>query len=110
MKRLNANWSAVRLPKIGWVKVRDSREMRGALKNVTVSRDPLGWHVAFAREIAHDAPAPNSGVVGIDRGVATTLALSTGQMLTLPASPERIETSRRKAQRILGPAQARVEA
>ena len=58
-RRLNANWSAVRLPKIGWVKFRDSRPMRGALKNVTVSRDPLGWHVAFAREIAHEAPAPS---------------------------------------------------
>jgi putative transposase len=101
VKRLSANWSAVRLPKIGWVKFRDSRSIRGVLKNVTVSLDPLGWHVAFTCEIEHDAPAPNSGVVGIDRGVATTLALSTGDMLTMPGSLERIEARKRKAQRIL---------
>ena len=100
-RRLNGNWSAVRLPKIGWVKFRDSRPIRGVVKNVTVSRDPLGWHVAFACEIAHDAPAPHPDVVGIDRGVAATLALSTGQMLTLPASLARIEARRRKAQRVL---------
>ncbi|MHB2205450.1 RNA-guided endonuclease InsQ/TnpB family protein [Methylobacterium sp. CM6257] len=101
MQRLNANWSAVRLPKIGWVKFRDSRSIRGVVKNVTVSLDALGWHAAFTCEIEHEAPAPSSGVVGIDRSVATTLALSTGDMLTMPGSLEQIEARKRKAQRIL---------
>lgn len=101
VKRLNANWSAVRLLKIGWVKYRDSRPIRGVVKNVTVSLDPLGWHVAFTCEIAHDAPAPDAGVVGIDRGVATTLAFSTGDMLTMPGSLERLEARKRKAQRVV---------
>lgn len=100
VRRLNANWSAVRLPKIGWVRYRDSRPMRGELKNVTVSFDPLGWHCAFTCEIDHEAPAACLDVVGIDRGVATTLALSTGETLTLPAGLERIEARMRKAQRV----------
>ncbi|SFU97079.1 MULTISPECIES: RNA-guided endonuclease TnpB family protein [unclassified Methylobacterium] len=98
VKRLNGNWSAVRLPKIGWVKFRDSRPIRGVVKNVTVSLDAVGWHVAFTCEIVHEALAPGSEVVGIDRGVATTLALSTGEMLTMPASLEWIEARKRKAQ------------
>lgn len=101
VKRLNANWSAVRLPKIGWVKYRDSRPIRGTVKNVTVSLDALGWHVAFTCEVAHEAPTPSPAVVGIDRGVATTLALSTGEMLTLPGSLKQIEDRKRKAQRIV---------
>ncbi len=101
MKALNAKWSAVRLPKIGWVKFRDTRPIRGTVKNVTVSHDPLGWHVSFTCEIAHEAPVPRPEVVGIDRGVATTLALSTGEMLTMPASPERIEVLKRRAQRVV---------
>lgn len=100
-KRLNANWSAVRLPKIGWVKYRDSRPIQGAVRNVTVALDALGWHVAFTCEIEHEAPAALPEVVGIDRGVATTLALSTGDMLTMPASLERIEVAKRKAQRVV---------
>ena len=101
VKPLNGKWSAVRLPKIGWVKFRDTRPMRGDLKNVTVRFDASGWHISFNREIEYEAPAPIPEVVGIDRGVATTLALSTREMLTLPASLERIETRKRKAQRTL---------
>lgn len=107
VKRLNANWSAVRLPKIGWVKYRDSRPIRGVVKNVTILLDPLGWPIAFTCEIAHDAPAPSSEVVGIDRGVVTTLALSTGEMPTMPASPERIELQERRAQARVARLQAR---
>lgn len=97
-KRLNAKWSAVRIPKIGWVKFRDTRAMRGTLKNVTVSLNATGWHISFAREIEHSAPAPFLESVGIDRGVATTLALSTGEKLTMPASLARIEAAKKKAQ------------
>ncbi|KAB7783433.1 RNA-guided endonuclease InsQ/TnpB family protein [Methylorubrum populi] len=100
-RRLNGKWSAVRLPKIGWVKFRDTRPMRGALKNVTVSLDATGWYVSFAREIEHEAPAPCEAVIGIDRGVATTLALSTGETMTMPVSLARIEQAKRKAQRIV---------
>ena len=39
--------------------------------------------------------------MGIDRGVATTLALSTGEMVSVPASLDRIEAVRRRAQRVL---------
>lgn len=101
VKPLNGKWSAVRLPKIGWIKFRDSRPMRCDLKNVTVSLDALGWHVAFTCAIEHDAPSPRPEIVGIDRGVATTLALSVGAMLTMPASLEGIEDRKRKAQRVV---------
>ncbi len=101
VKPLNGKWSAVRLPKIGWVKYRDSRPIRGVVKNATVSLDALGWHVAFTCEIEHDPPAPRPAVVGIDRGVATTLALSTGDMLAMPARLELIEARKRRAQRVV---------
>ena len=32
VERLNRNWSRVRLPKIGWVRFRDTRPMRGVCK------------------------------------------------------------------------------
>ena len=47
--------------------------------------------------------APHLGPpsVGVDRGVANTLTLSTGERLSLPGSLEMIERRRRKAQRII---------
>lgn len=100
VRSLNAKWSLVRLPKIGWVKFRDTRPMRGALKNATVSFDASGWHINLVCEIEHHAPAPLSESVGVDRGVATALALSTGELLSLPAGLERIEIQKRKAQHV----------
>ncbi|OWK22674.1 hypothetical protein AJ87_43795 [Rhizobium yanglingense] len=36
VKRLNSKWSAARLPKIGWLKFRDTRLVRGKTMNVRV--------------------------------------------------------------------------
>jgi transposase len=52
------------------------------VKSFRVTRDRAGrWHVAFA-VIPRPVPGPGTGaVVGIDRGVAVSAALSTGEML-----------------------------
>jgi putative transposase len=100
-KRLNGKWSEVRLPKIGWVRFRDTRPMRGVCKNATVSHDALGWHISFCCEIKHVAPANICPAVGIDRGVANTLALSTGEMLSVPKTLDAVDRKHRAAQRVL---------
>lgn len=101
VKKLNGKWSAVWLPKIGWVKYRDTRPLRGTIKNVTVTLDSLGWHVSFACEIEHVAPANICAALGIDRGVANTLTLSTGEHLSIPRSLEAIERRQRAAHRVV---------
>ena len=98
---LNAKWSAVRLPKIGWVKFRDTRPTRGEVKNVTITGGADGWHISFACQIEHEAPQNFHPAVGIDRGVVNTLALSTGEMMSVPVSLDRIERAKRRAQRVL---------
>lgn len=100
-RKLNRRWSEVRLPKIGWIRYRDTRLIRGTLKNVTVSHDALGWRVSFACMIEHDVPANDLPSVGIDRGVANTLALDTGELLSLPIERLSVLDRRhRKAQRL----------
>jgi putative transposase len=91
----------VRLPKIGWVKFRDTRPIRGAVQNATIAGGADGWHISFACEIEHEAPQNGRPAVGIDRGVATTLALSTGEMVSVPVSLDWIEAAKRRAQRVL---------
>ena len=101
-RKLNAKWSEVRLPKIGWVRYRDTRPLAGTLNNVTINLTPSGWHISFNLAIERDAPAtPLPAQVGIDCGVAETLALSTGEMLTLPSSLAVLDRRKRKAQRVL---------
>ena len=100
-RRLNGNWSEVRLPKIGWVKFRDTRPLRGRINNATISLAPNGWHIAFSLAMEHDAPANVAPAVGIDRGVANTLSLSTGEHMSVPASLADLDRRQRRAQRIL---------
>jgi transposase len=59
------------------------------------------WHIAFA-VIPEPVPAPGNGqTVGIDRGVAVSAALSTGEMLHCPALTARERTRLRRMQRKL---------
>ncbi|MEI4234174.1 RNA-guided endonuclease InsQ/TnpB family protein [Roseovarius sp. D22-M7] len=100
-RRLNSNWSEVRLPKIGWVKFRDTRPLRGKINNVTISLASNGWHIAFSLTIEHEALANIAPAVGIDRGVANTLSLSTGEHMSIPASLADLDRKQRRAQRVL---------
>jgi transposase len=83
-RRLNRRWGEVLVPKLGWVRFRWSRPVPDA-KSYRVTRDRAGrWHVAFAA-IPPAIPGPGTGeVVGVDRGVAVSAALSTGELLTVP--------------------------
>jgi transposase len=82
--------SSVLVPKIGWVKFKRSRALVD-WKSYRISRDRAGrWHIAFA-VIPDPIPAP--GVVGVDRGVAVAVALSTGE-LTSPGGRSLKEAGR----------------
>jgi putative transposase len=84
VRRLNRKIGEVRLPKAGWVRFRWSRAVPAA-RSYRVTQNRAGrWHVAFTA-IPELIPAPGTGAVaGIDRGVAVSAALSTGELLTAP--------------------------
>ncbi|GAB3261675.1 RNA-guided endonuclease InsQ/TnpB family protein [Kineosporia babensis] len=80
VRRDNGRWSAVSVPKVGWVRFKRSRHLPD-FKSYRVTRDRAGrWHIAFAA-IPDPIPAPGTGeVVGVDRGVKVAAALSTGEL------------------------------
>ena len=102
VRRLNRKVGQVWVPKAGWVRFRWSRAVPPGVKSYRVSMDRAErWHVAFA-VIPRPVPAPGSGqVVGIDRGVEVSAALSTGQLLCCPALTSRERTRLRRLQRTL---------
>jgi putative transposase len=90
VRRLNRHWGQVFIPKAGWVRFRWSRAVPEA-RSFRVKLDRAGrWHIAFAA-IPDPVQAPGTGeVVGVDRGVVVSAALSTGEMFTCPRlSPSR---------------------
>ncbi len=85
VRRVSRKVGQVRVPKAGWVRFRWSRAVPPGVKSYRVTCDRAGrWHVAFA-VVPDPIPAPGNGeVIGIDRGVAVSAALSTGQLLYVP--------------------------
>jgi transposase len=102
VRRLNRNHGEVRVPKAGWVRFRWSRQVPYGVRSYRVTRDRAGWwHVAFAA-IPDPVPAPGNGhVVGIDRGVAVSAALSTGELLSCPGLTVREAARLRRLERKL---------
>ena len=102
MRRVSRHVGEIWVPKAGWVRFRWSRTVPPDAKSYRVTRDRAGsWHVAFA-VIPAPVPAPGNGqVVGIDRGVAVSAALSTGQRLHCPGLGVRERTRLRRLQRKL---------
>jgi transposase len=102
VRRLSRHVGVVRVPKVGWVRFRWSRAVPPGVKSYRVTLDRTGrWHIAFAA-MPEPIPAPGNGqVVGIDRGVAISAALSTGEMLTTPSlSVSRKQRLRRLQRRL----------
>ena len=92
--KLNRKWSAVRVPKAGWVKFRRDRPLRDhGMAHVT--RDRCGrWHVSFAAPQPPVEPVEGSErrAVGVDRGVTHTVATSDGELFTIPqANPREVK-------------------
>ncbi|MFY9849934.1 MAG: transposase [Trebonia sp.] len=85
VRRMSRHVGQVWVPKAGWVRFRWSRTVPEGVKSYRVTMDRAGrWHVAFAA-VPEPVPAPGTGeVVGIDRGVAVSAALSTGELLQVP--------------------------
>jgi putative transposase len=73
------------VPKVGWVRFRLSRPVPDGAKSYRVTCDRAGrWHIAFAHIPAPIVGPGDRSVVGVDRGVAVSAALSTGELLHAP--------------------------
>ncbi|MBN3860071.1 IS200/IS605 family element transposase accessory protein TnpB [Neisseriaceae bacterium PsAf] len=66
------------LPKIGWIRYRNSRQVVGIIKNVTVSQKCNKWYVAIQTEFEQQQPISNGGEIGVDMGIARFATLSDG--------------------------------
>ena len=77
--KLEQNNNRIWLPKIGWVRYRNSREVIGEIKNVTVSQKCGRFFVSIQTEFEYQIPIHNGGEIGIDMGVARFATLSNGE-------------------------------
>ena len=77
--KLDQENSRIFLPKLGWMRYLNSRQVTGVVKNVTVSQSCGKWYISIQTESEVSTPVhPSASMVGLDAGVAKLATLSDG--------------------------------
>ncbi|MCX7258521.1 MAG: RNA-guided endonuclease TnpB family protein [Polaromonas sp.] len=74
--------SRIRIPRLGWVRMREALRLTGKIMSATVSRVADQWFVSITvdtLEQSTSTQAENQGAVGVDLGVSALATLSTGE-------------------------------
>ena len=77
--KLDGGNNRIYLPKIGWVRYRNSRTIIGTIKNVTVTAKCGKWYVSIQTEYEQETPVHSGSDIGIDMGIVRFATLSNGQ-------------------------------
>lgn len=88
VEKLNRRRGRIKLPKLGWVKFRMSRALAGeTIRSATLTRDGRHWFISVLVDDGRQTPKTHQvpgTAVGVDRGVATAIATSTGELIDRP--------------------------
>ena len=99
--KLDQGNSRIFLPKLGWLRYRNSRKVLGDLRNVTISHACGKWFVSIQTKREVEQAIPQGGAVGIDMGIARFATLSNGTFYAPLNSFKRHEDRLRRAQQAL---------
>lgn len=72
----------VKLPKIGWVKVKAHRQVEGIIKSATISMTPTGkYYISILCEMEIASLTKTNSSIGVDLGISDFAILSTGEKI-----------------------------
>lgn len=72
----------IKLPKLGWIRLRLSRPVEGELRNISISKEGDRWYASIQARTAACLPAAGlQPTLGIDLGVAAFAATSAGLLV-----------------------------
>ena len=92
----------VKLPKVGWVKVKAHRHIDGIIKSATISMATTGKYYISSLCETEIAPLPKTNSsVGIDLGISDFAILSTGEKIGNRRFFKQLSTKLAKEQKIL---------
>jgi putative transposase len=96
--------SRIRIPNLGWVRMRESLRFNGKILSATISRTANRWYASISVETddnSHLPNAENQGVVGVDLGIKALATLSTGETITGAKPLKRLMTKLKHLSRAL---------
>lgn len=94
----------IRIPNLGWVRMRESLRFTGKILSATVSRVADRWFVSINVDTQDDSHLPlaeNQGAAGVDLGVSALATLSTGEIIPGPKPHKALLARLQRLSRIL---------
>jgi putative transposase len=85
--QFSVDGSRIRIPNLGWVRMRETLRFTGKIMSATISRVADRWFVSInvdTQDDSHLPEAKNQGAVGVDLGVSALATLSTGEAVAGP--------------------------
>ncbi len=80
--QLDQSNNRILLPKLGWLRYRNSRKALGQVRNVTVSQSGGKWFISVQTQRELEQPLPTATTaIGIDVGIARFATLSDGSYI-----------------------------
>jgi putative transposase len=82
--QFNVEGKRIRIPNLGWVKMREALRFKGKIMSATISRRADRWFVSITVEIPDSVLLPrteNQGAAGVDLGLHALATLSTGEKI-----------------------------
>ena len=79
--------SHIRIPNLGWVRMRESLRFQGKIMSATISRIASRWFVSVTVEVPKEsmpAACENQAAVGVDLGLSSFATLSSGEVIKGP--------------------------
>lgn len=89
----------IRMPKLGWMRYRNSRAVLGEIRSATISLRAGKWYISILTMREVEQPIPHGPAVGIDVGVARFATLSDGSFIAPLAAFRKHEKRLAKYQR-----------
>jgi putative transposase len=88
--RLKINQRRVRIPVLGWVKMRETLRWEGNILYACVSRVSDQWYLSVSVEVGDvKRPRTGDGIVGVDLGIKAAVTLSDGRSFEGPKALRR---------------------
>lgn len=96
--------SKLNLSKIGSIRIFKHREVEGKIKTCTIKKDNLGhWYAILVSEVEDVSPTEPKTAIGVDVGLKSLVALSTGETIEYPRyyiqAEERLAAAQRNLSR-----------
>lgn len=82
----------IKLPKLGWIRFKKSREIVGRILNVTISKSPTNkYFISICTECTVEELSPNNNVIGLDMGLKYFLVDSNSNYVNNPKYYKELE-------------------